>query len=108
LDFSYISPRGIRYANFASAGLVINPSFLLGKSRGIKGGFHYHKPKPLNEFKNWLTELNSPAIVQMVMAAEPMVRAIATIPIIFDFWSSCLRYFQAYQSPNGAIKKLIR
>jgi hypothetical protein len=42
------------------------------------------------------------------MATDITVRATATYPIVFDFLLSCLRYFQAYQSPNGARKKLIR
>ena len=44
----------------------------------------------------------------MAKATETMVRAIATTPMIFDFLSSCLRYFQANHSPNGARKKLTR
>jgi hypothetical protein len=39
---------------------------------------------------------------------ETTVSAMATYPIALDFLLSCLRYFQAYQSPNGARKKLIR
>jgi hypothetical protein len=70
--------------------------------------FHHHSPKSLKVFNDRLIELNSPAAVQMVMAAEMMVRAIATTPTVFDLLSSCLRYLQANQSPNGARKKLIK
>jgi hypothetical protein len=67
-----------------------------------------HRLKPVSKLNNCLSELNSVAIVQTVMATDITVRAIATYPIVCNFRLSCLRYFQAYQSPNGARKKLIR
>jgi hypothetical protein len=98
-------PKALPYAILPGIALWLTMAVKGNESRGNRG-FPCHKP--LNGFNILLTELNIPVIVQTVMARDKTVRAIATTPIIFDFLSSCSRYFQANQSPNGATKKLTK
>ncbi len=48
----------------------------------------------------------NPLVNQIVAIAEMMVKITATAPIFFDLPSGYLKYFQAYQSPNGGKNKL--
>lgn len=68
--------------------------------------YAYGTTKLFIESRDWLIELISPPVNQIVTSIDITVRIAATIPIVFDSGSALFKYFHVYQNPNGGKNKL--